>query len=75
MNSQYKGLTVLLLAMMAAATACKKDDFLNVVAKGQVSDATVWASEGNADLFLNDIYDGLPNIGTDRKKYRTQILG
>jgi len=65
MNSQYKGLTVLLLAMMAAATACKKDDFLNVVAKGQVSDATVWASEGNADLFLNDIYDGLPNINQE----------
>lgn len=39
-------------------TSCKK--YLEVESKSLVTDASVWASPQNADLFLNDIYAGLP---------------
>lgn len=39
-------------------TACS--DFLEVESKSQVSDNTLWNSPGNADLFLNNVYAGLP---------------
>lgn len=36
-------------------------DFLNeAVPKDQVSDEALWSSTGNADLFLNNVYAGLP---------------
>lgn len=39
-------------------SACS--DFLEVESKSQVSDNTLWATTGNADLFLNNVYAGLP---------------
>jgi hypothetical protein len=35
-------------------------DFLEVESKEQVSDATLWQTTGNADLFLNNVYSGIP---------------
>ncbi len=44
-------------------TSCKK--FLEVTPKQQVSDATLWATPENADLFLNNIYASVPSMATD----------
>jgi hypothetical protein len=35
-------------------------NFLEVESKSQVSDNTLWSSPENADLFLNNVYSGLP---------------
>ncbi len=40
-------------------SACS--DFLDVDPKDQISDATLWTSTANADLFLNNIYSGIPS--------------
>lgn len=34
-------------------------DYLEVIPTAQVSDATLWADQGNADLFLNGIYGSI----------------
>lgn len=39
-------------------SACS--EFLEVESKSQVSDQTLWTSKANADLFLNNVYAGLP---------------
>lgn len=41
--------------------ACKKD-FLENTDKTKLTDDTQWASEGNADIFLNDVYNNLPDM-------------
>lgn len=41
--------------------SCKKD-FLENADKTKLTDDTQWASEGNADIFLNDIYNNLPDL-------------
>ncbi len=46
------------LVLTCCLSACS--DFLNVVSKDQISDATLWETTGNADLFLNNVYAGLP---------------
>lgn len=51
---------LLLLVVMLFGTACKKD-FLDNTEKSRLPDATQFASEGNADIFLNDIYNNLSN--------------
>src|SRR5690606_32658801 len=38
-------------------TSCQ--DYLEVIPTAQVSDATLWADQGNADLFLNGIYGSI----------------
>jgi len=40
--------------------SCDKN--LNNQQKTSLDDNTQWASEGNADIFLNDVYDQLPDI-------------
>lgn len=51
------------IASSAGITSCDKD--LNNVNKAVLDDATQWASEGNADIFLNDVYDQLPQMYND----------
>lgn len=36
--------------------SCDQDDFLETINKSNLTDGTMWASEGNADIFLNDCY-------------------
>jgi hypothetical protein len=36
--------------------SCNQEDFLETVDKTRLTDATMWASEGNADIYLNDCY-------------------
>lgn len=38
---------------------------LEIVPQDQISDATLFASTTNADLFLNDIYNQLPNMNNE----------
>lgn len=67
MKNTYKRNVQLFLAalMIFSLGACKKDDFLNVPPKGSLTDQATFASEGNADLFINDIYNQLPNGNDD----------
>jgi len=51
--------TVLIL-MIVFTNSCS--DFLEVPTKNFVSDDVLWSTEANADLFLNDIYNKLPNV-------------
>lgn len=48
--------------------SCKNDDFLDTPAKGILTNKSTFETQGNAELFINDIYDRLPdgNNGTDR---------
>jgi hypothetical protein len=49
-----------LLAGIVGMHSCKKA--LDNVDKSSLNDATQWASETNADIFLNDVYNQLPDI-------------
>lgn len=51
-----------MLLVSFAFLSCKK--YLEVTPKQQVSDATLWASTANADLFLNNIYASIPTLET-----------
>lgn len=39
--------------------SCNQEDFLETTNKSNLTDASMWASEGNADIFLNEIYHEL----------------
>src|ERR1700744_4595300 len=41
--------------------SCKKDNFLDVPDKGALTNESTFSSQGNADLFINDIYNQLPD--------------
>ena len=59
-NFKYR--KVLALALLVTSIAsCKKDDFLSVPPKGVLTDITSFNSQSNADLFVNDIYNQLPD--------------
>src|SRR5215210_2749335 len=45
---------------LVSTFSCKKD-FLENTDKTRLTDANQWQSEGNADIFLNDIYNDLSN--------------
>jgi hypothetical protein len=49
---------VALLFMILGVFSCK--DFLEVAPKDQIADTAVWTDTGTADLFLNNVYSGLP---------------
>ncbi len=53
----YKALIGIFLI---SAFSCKKN-FLENAEKTRLTDVTQWQSEGNADIFLNDIYNNLSN--------------
>ncbi|SHN36711.1 RagB/SusD family nutrient uptake outer membrane protein [Chitinophaga sp. CF418] len=50
----------MLLIILLPLFSCTKD-FLENTDKTQLTDEMQWSSEGNADIFLNDIYGDLPN--------------
>ncbi|HRP32303.1 MAG TPA: RagB/SusD family nutrient uptake outer membrane protein [Agriterribacter sp.] len=63
MNKQFLNISfsaIILVVASLSFTSCKK--FLDVVPKNQVSDATLWATQDNADLFLNNIYASVPTL-------------
>lgn len=44
--------------------SCKKDDFLSVPPKGVLTDITTFETQNNADLFVNDVYNRLPDLNS-----------
>ncbi len=55
--------TILLLVGSLAMFSCS--DNLDVVPKDQVTDAILWSSPENADLFLNNVYAAVPSLPTN----------
>ncbi|MCC8153120.1 MAG: RagB/SusD family nutrient uptake outer membrane protein, partial [Tannerellaceae bacterium] len=49
-----------LILLIAFTNSCS--DLLEVPTKNFVSDDVLWSTESNADLFLNDIYNSLPDV-------------
>jgi len=45
------------------AVSCKQDEFLDTMNKTTLTDATMWASEANADIFLDDVYHRMEQKG------------
>ncbi|MDR0794000.1 MAG: RagB/SusD family nutrient uptake outer membrane protein [Chitinophagaceae bacterium] len=60
MNNVTFTARLLMAMLLLSAVACTKN-FLDNTNKSMLTDATQWSSEGNADIFLNDIYGALPN--------------
>ena len=60
-NKNYFLLYGCILLLAVGLYSCKKD-FLDNTDKTKLTDDTQWASEGNADIFLNDIYNNLPDM-------------
>lgn len=48
---------------LALLSAC--EDWLEIKPKDRFGDTTVWGSEENADMFLNDIYNQLPHMNNE----------
>jgi hypothetical protein len=46
--------------LLIVAMSCNQDEFLETADKSGLTDATIWAYEENADIFLNDCYADLP---------------
>ncbi|SHI41566.1 RagB/SusD family nutrient uptake outer membrane protein [Pseudozobellia thermophila] len=44
--------------------SCSTEDFLENENKSKLTDQTQWQSEGNADIFVNDVYSEIPRICT-----------
>ena len=58
-NIKKNNITVTLLLVMTLAS-CRK--FLEVQPRDQVSNDILWANTTNADLFLHDVYAGIPTM-------------
>lgn len=54
------GLSVILPVL---TTGC--DNWLEIEPKDRFSDSTVWGSEANADMFLNDVYNKFPHLNNE----------
>ena len=42
--------------------SCNQEDFLENESKSNLTDATQWKTETNADIYLNDCYSEIPNV-------------
>jgi starch-binding outer membrane protein, SusD/RagB family len=47
--------------LILASFSCNQDDFLETTNKEKLTDPTMWASESNADIYLNYCYSLLPD--------------
>ncbi|HUX57333.1 MAG TPA: RagB/SusD family nutrient uptake outer membrane protein [Bacteroidales bacterium] len=45
--------------ILISTLSCEQEDFLETTNKSNLSDASMWASESNADIFLTDCYSQL----------------
>lgn len=46
--------------VLFSTNSCDHEDFLENINKSNLTDQTQWASEPNADIYLNDIYSEIP---------------
>lgn len=60
MNKQFLKIAVGIIVFSILLSSCKR--YLEVLPKQQVSDATLWSTSDNADLFLNNIYAAIPTL-------------
>lgn len=65
MNYIKKFYGLALIAVLLSALAGCKKDLLSVTPKNQLSDATVFGTESNADIFLNNVYTDLPHLNNE----------
>lgn len=65
MNHIKKFYGLALIAVLLSALAGCKKDLLSVTPKNQLSDATVFGTESNADIFLNNVYTDLPHLNNE----------
>jgi starch-binding outer membrane protein, SusD/RagB family len=56
--TKYFNRKVAVLFLVTGMVSC--NDYLEVEPKEQIADVALWASTGNADLFLNNIYSSIP---------------
>jgi len=49
--------------LLVFTVSCEQEDFLETTSKSTLTDATMWASEGNADIYLNTCYNRLEAKG------------
>jgi hypothetical protein len=49
--------------LLIFTVSCDQDEFLETTSKSTLTDATMWASEGNADIYLNNCYGQLEAKG------------
>ncbi len=61
LNIKLPKIATVSLMLIFASVSCNTDDFLENVNKSNLTDATQWESETNADVFLNDVYSEIPN--------------
>jgi hypothetical protein len=47
--------------ILLSVISCDQEAFLETENKSNLTDVSMWASEGNADIYLNDIYSSIPN--------------
>lgn len=76
MKKIYKrlnGKNILLLIMMITLVSC--EDFFDLVPKNQATDATIWQTPGNADLFLNNVYAAIGQIANGQDAFNVEAPG
>ncbi|MES2109754.1 MAG: RagB/SusD family nutrient uptake outer membrane protein, partial [Bacteroidota bacterium] len=57
---KYTAAVMFIAGALLSFQGCKKD-ILENTDKTRLNETTQWAGESNADIFLNDIYNNLPN--------------
>ncbi|RKR13167.1 putative outer membrane starch-binding protein [Maribacter vaceletii] len=60
----YKGKwnSILYLFLVLLVASCDSEEFLENTNKAKLTDATQWASDSNADIFINDLYSEIPQF-------------
>lgn len=66
----YKHIYAVLFSMMVL---CSCSDFLEVPPRGFISDDELWKTKETADLFLNDIYNQLPELHSSTEQHLDQF--
>ena len=52
------------LLLITLSFSCDSEEFLENENKSKLTDQTQWQTEGNADIFVNDVYSEIPRICT-----------
>lgn len=55
--------SLMVAALVSLTSSC--EDWLDLEPKDRFGDTTVWGSEDNADMFLNDIYNQFPHLNNE----------
>ncbi len=59
-----KWATAICSLLLLVTISCDSESFLENEDKSKLTDDTQWQSEGNADIFINDVYSEIPRIST-----------